>query len=127
MIHVKFPIEPVAKGRPRIGRGRAFTPKKTRDFENKVREHAKHHAIMTKMREPLTGPLEVLVMFNLTKPKTVRREVPEVKPDLDNLVKGLFDGCNGVLWIDDAQIVMMACSKFYAPNTGFIDLYIRQL
>lgn len=48
---------------------------------------------------------------NWSKKKT--RELAEGKevfyknnrPDLDNLMKMTFDVCNGVLWIDDAQIV----------------------
>lgn len=27
------------------------------------------------------------------------------KPDIDNLMKNLFDVCNGIVWIDDARIV----------------------
>lgn len=124
MIHIKFALEPVAKGRPRVGNGRVFTPARTRQFEHSVKTICRHYARMNNF-EPLQGALEVVVMFHLKKPKTVRREMPGVKPDLDNLVKGLFDGCNGILWGDDAQIVMMACSKSYSEGEGHIDLYVK--
>lgn len=124
MIKVRFDLEPLPKGRPRVARGRVYTPAATRIFEHNVATIAKHYARINKL-EPLTGPLEVIVMFNLKKPKSVRRDVPGVKPDLDNLVKGLFDGVNGILWHDDAQVVMLACSKSYAPAEGFIDLLIK--
>jgi Holliday junction resolvase RusA-like endonuclease len=126
MIQCRFKIEPVAKGRPRFGRGVAFTPKKTRVFEHAVNLMAKHHARLNNV-EPMQGPLEVMVMFYLTKPKTVKRDVPAVKPDLENLVKSVFDACNGVFWGDDSQIVMISCSKAYAPNQGYIDLYVKKL
>lgn len=31
----------------------------------------------------------------------------KVKPDWDNLCKNLMDVCNGILWYDDAQIVLI--------------------
>lgn len=34
-------------------------------------------------------------------------------PDLDNLVKGIKDGCTKIIWHDDAQIVEMVVRKFY--------------
>lgn len=123
---IRFKVEPVAKGRPRIGNGRAYTPAKTRVFEHTVATLARHYCRVNR-QEPLTGPLEVAVMFHLKKPKSVKRNVPFVKPDLDNLLKGLFDGCNGILWLDDAQIVMIACSKSYTDEAGWIDLVIKPL
>ena len=127
MIQIKFKIEPVPKGRPRIGNGRAYTPAKTRNFENSIKMLAKHYMRLNGRSEPLKGPLEVLVGFHLKKPKTVRRDLPEVKPDLDNLVKGLFDGCNGVLWVDDAQICMMSVTKSYTGGAGFIELIVKTI
>jgi len=127
MIQLKFKINPIAKGRPRIGNGRAYTPAKTRIFEHSIQTLAKHYMRLNGRIEPLRGPLEVLVAFHLKKPKSVRRELPEVKPDLDNLVKGLFDGCNGVLWIDDAQICMMSVTKTYSLGEGFIELIVKTI
>jgi Holliday junction resolvase RusA-like endonuclease len=40
------------------------------------------------------------------------------RPDLDNYVKGIFDGCNGILWQDDAQIVEITLRKDYARTPG---------
>lgn len=126
MIKMRMSLNPIPKGRPRVARGRVYTPAATRAFENAVKTMARHHARLNNL-EPLDGPLEVMVMFNLKKPGSVRRSEPFVKPDLDNLVKGLFDGLNGVFWQDDAQIVMLSCRKFYAPNEGFIDIYVKKL
>jgi Holliday junction resolvase RusA-like endonuclease len=30
---------------------------------------------------------------------------PTTKPDKDNVIKAVYDGCNGVLWRDDVQVV----------------------
>ena len=38
----------------------------------------------------------------------------ETKPDMDNLLKNLWDACNGLVWIDDRQIVeLLKASKTY--------------
>ena len=39
---------------------------------------------------------------------------PTSKPDVDNVVKGIFDACNEVVWKDDKQVVDVAISKRYA-------------
>jgi Holliday junction resolvase RusA-like endonuclease len=38
------------------------------------------------------------------------------KPDLDNLEKFILDCANGILYIDDAQIVRLSSSKHYSTN-----------
>ena len=39
-----------------------------------------------------------------------------MKPDLDNIAKAVCDGCNGVLYLDDCQIVHLHASKIYDPT-----------
>ncbi|MGE6602614.1 reverse transcriptase domain-containing protein [Lysinibacillus fusiformis] len=41
---------------------------------------------------------------------------PTKKPDLDNLIKGIKDGCNKIIWHDDSQIVDMTVRKFYSEQ-----------
>jgi Holliday junction resolvase RusA-like endonuclease len=38
----------------------------------------------------------------------------QTKPDIDNLIKGLFDACNGVVWKDDNLVVSCKARKCYA-------------
>jgi Holliday junction resolvase RusA-like endonuclease len=45
------------------------------------------------------------------------------KPDIDNLVKGLFDSLNGLLWVDDNRIAQMMVTKVYSNDPG-IELII---
>jgi len=35
------------------------------------------------------------------------------KPDADNVLKGLKDGCNGIVWKDDAQVICIELWKTY--------------
>lgn len=36
------------------------------------------------------------------------------RPDIDNYGKAVLDACNGILWIDDAQVVRMTIEKLYS-------------
>lgn len=39
-----------------------------------------------------------------------------VRPDIDNLQKGIFDALNGVCWKDDSQIVEVLAQKVYVDS-----------
>lgn len=70
--------------------------------------------------EPFDGPLRVQVTFYLPKPRTVTRELPSVKPDLDKLQRALGDMLTiaGII-ADDARIVTWHSSKRYGdPSTA---------
>lgn len=41
---------------------------------------------------------------------------PDVKPDIDNVIKGVMDGLNGIAYKDDKQVVGMMTNKFYAEE-----------
>lgn len=38
------------------------------------------------------------------------------KPDIDNLIKGLFDAANKILWQDDNQVVRCNTTKIYGEK-----------
>jgi len=63
--------------------------------------------------DPFTGPILVEVDFYLKAPMRPRYFKPAVKPDLDNLQKGLFDAMNGIVYKDDCQIVSVTAKKHY--------------
>lgn len=128
-------INPVPKGRPRFskigGFVRSYTPKKTSDYEAQIKTQAQ--AVMT--REPLETPLAAFLYFRLPIPKSYSKkriaaclsglERPTKKPDLDNLAKSVLDGLNGVVYLDDSQIVCLHITKVYNHNPG-VDIMIRE-
>ena len=67
---------------------------------------------------PRQGPLAIEAVFTFLRPKSApkSRTMPEVKPDIDNLVKLLLDALNGVVWRDDAQVVQLVARKVYGET-----------
>jgi Holliday junction resolvase RusA-like endonuclease len=60
--------------------------------------------------------------FYLLRPKTLpKKVVHHVKtPDLDNLVKGIWDALKGITYADDSQVVKLIASKEYHPEPGVL-------
>lgn len=128
LIRIVVHGEPVAKGRPRIGRmsnGRpcAFTPAHTKKYENLVRMEAGH---AMEGRAPYDQPLIVRVIAYMPIPKSFSKKKtidalagylrPIVKPDADNFLKSAVDACNGVVYRDDNIITDMYVSKRYSDR-----------
>jgi len=70
---------------------------------------------------PMDGPLSVLLVFTLPKPKSApkgRTTWPQRKPDLDKLIRATFDALTDAgVWGDDAQVVALMSGKRF-PNEG---------
>lgn len=94
LVSAVLDVAPVVKGRPRLGKGRTFTPQKTRDYEALIGQLIAPHVF----EKNLTDNLFVYARFHVA---TQRRR------DLDNLVKALLDGFNDVVYADDKQVVEM--------------------
>lgn len=123
MISLTLDIEPVAWARTRISRsGHFITAPKMRAFQAHVR--ALIHGSV-----PMVGPLKLIVRFYMKPPMRKVRELPDVKPDLSNLVKNIEDAANGMLWGDDAQIVKIEAEKWYdfASKKGRIEIEVQQI
>lgn len=122
-----IPGQPIAKGRPKFARRGAavvaYTPAKTASYENLVKMAAT--AVMAG-RPPSSGPIALSVELNLQIPASwsaKRRALAAAgaicatkKPDADNVLKGIKDGCNGIVWCDDAQVVRIHLSKRYSDR-----------
>lgn len=125
MIVFTIPGEPVAKGRARAfvrnGRVAHHTPDKTARYENLVKLAA---ADAFGERKPLDGPVALYVEAYLgvgASWSRKRREAalaglerPTKRPDVDNIVKAIKDGLNGVAWIDDSQVVRLVAAKHWS-------------
>lgn len=111
-------------GRPIV---KHYTPEKTRRWEEDARQLARMEMMH---REPLTGPVEITIDAILAVPKSWakwKKEaaeagaiLPTSKPDLDNIEKAAKDALNGIVWIDDAQVVDTNKRKRYGTRPAVI-------
>ena len=69
-------------------------------------------------RPPIAGPVMLRVHFDMPRPKTVKREHPTAKPDVDKLLRAVLDAGTGILWRDDAQVVSVMGRKRYADDVN---------
>lgn len=83
-------------------------------------------------KEPLEGPVSLSVTFHIPMPnswslkkkKSLLGAPVTVKPDADNLVKGIMDAANGILYKDDNQVTDIQAKKRYAYE-GAIELLVE--
>lgn len=120
--------QPVAKGRARMTKtGVAFTPAKTRKWEADARMVARQEM---SGQPPLVGPLCCSIVAVFPVPVSWpnwKRELADKgqlshtgKPDGDNVAKAAKDACNGIVWLDDAQVSELAVSKRYGDTPAVI-------
>lgn len=123
------PGEPQGKGRPRIGRvgqhARMFTPAKTVAYEGLVALAAQE---AMQGRDMITGPvlIELHILHGVPQSMSKKRKamalagelLPMKKPDTDNVLKAICDGCNGVVWKDDVQATDGVFRRRYSETPG---------
>lgn len=125
MVGFTVPGQPQGKGRPRVGKigghARLFTPAATVAYEGLI-AHAAQTALAG--RPLLDGPVGLALFLYCQVPASwsakkqraalAGEHMPTTKPDADNVLKAICDGCNGVLWRDDVQVVDLWVRKRYA-------------
>lgn len=129
-----IPGEPVAKGRARSfvrnGHVAHYTPEKTARYENLVKLAAQQAMGNT---APVEGAVSLVVRAFLAIPASwslkkqraaaIGEIKPTKRPDLDNILKAIEDGANGVVWRDDCQITDTRVSKRY--GTPRVEVEVR--
>jgi len=129
MIIFTIPGEPVAQGRPRFttvnGHARAYDAPKSAEFKNLVSMMA-----ASKMQDlpPSEKPFEVCISVTRSIPASWSKKkkqqalegtvVPTSRPDIDNYIKAVLDGLNGIVFKDDGQVVYVCASKGYGDTPG---------
>lgn len=119
-VHVVIPGEPVAQGRGRVGviklksggvRGSIRDPEKSKSWKAEVR-FAMQRAVGGDRIALPAGPIAVVLVLRFSgstsdhrKGKPAEWRWRAKKPDASNVLKGIEDAGNGILWTDDSQIV----------------------
>lgn len=63
--------------------------------------------------KPHIEPVEIELVFRMTKPRTVTRSEPSVAPDLDKLIRAVLDALTAVAYRDDGQVTRITAIKEY--------------
>lgn len=119
---LEFTVEgaPRGKARPRVTPNGAYTPRKTKDYEELIRwsYRVKYGA------GTLTGEIGAAVTAyfpipaswpKAKKERAAKGEIrPAGKPDADNIAKLVLDSLNGLAYRDDAAIVRLTVEKVYS-------------
>ena len=107
MITFTIPGRPIPKGRPRLGvRGRRayiYTPERTREYEQAVGLCARAAV----QGDALECPVAVKIDLFLHGKRRI---------DVDNCAKSILDGMNGVVYLDDNQVVDLRVRKLREKN-----------
>lgn len=103
--------KPVGKERPRVSRHGPYTPRRTAEYEERV-------AWEVKARNPGLRPdrdhhWRLAVTFVLGD----RRG-----RDLDNLIKTVMDALEGVVWVNDHQVVTIQAAKRYVKDQWYAQI-----
>ena len=128
---------PVGKGRPRAtSRGgfvRMYTDAKTLGFESAVADEAR---IAMREWQAFNTPMQLQLSAYYPIPKSwskKKRQMamdgeihPQVKPDLDNVMKAVLDAMNGVVYVDDSQVINMVATKRYSSDPR-VEVYLHEV
>lgn len=119
------PGVPQGKGRPRVTRNGTFTPKKTRDYEKKVRDcYIAQGGQMFPDDTPLFASITAIfpIPSSLSKKRRAmfngKRHCK--KPDADNVAKAILDALNGVAYRDDSAVSSLIVGKSYGDDARVI-------
>jgi Holliday junction resolvase RusA-like endonuclease len=90
------------KQRPRLGKGgRVYTPPATRRYEQHV-ALAFLAASKGRKRSTYTGPVELHIACTFSDHR---------RRDLDNVIKAILDGLNGIAYADDCQVCTITAER----------------
>lgn len=123
--------EPVAQGRPKFstigGHVRAVDPARSREFKHIVSVLARQRMLDLGIA-PMSCPLKLTIHVFRVPPKSMGKkkgtEACErhtgivTRPDLDNYIKLVSDALNGVVFLDDSQVVAIEADKRYSATPG---------
>lgn len=129
---IKIPGRPRGKARPRFYNGHAYTPKNTRDFEKEIRV-----CYLQQDGRKIDGSVSVNIeaIFKIPESWSKKKKWetidqgkrPDVRPDIDNIVKIVMDALNGIAYDDDSQVVEIKARKIYALGYEGVHVNVEEI
>lgn len=126
-----IPGEPVGKGRPRITKYGTYTPKKTRDYELKVkdcwrRQSGQKFADKAPLLATLTAYFPIPKSTPKKKAASMEGTFHVSRPDCDNIAKAVLDSLNGLAYHDDSAVQITRCWKVYTSREPRVEVTITE-
>lgn len=123
-----IPGPPKGKARPRVVHGHAYTPESTVQYEKQVQQAWRKVAGEWKAEKTQPLALFVSAFYPVPASHSKKRreqeltnfELPTKKPDIDNILKIVMDGLNGVAYDDDKQVVEVIMRKRFSEIPGVV-------
>ena len=121
----EVPGKITGKGRPRVNTitATAYTPTKTKEYEDLVKQY---FIIKYRCAKPLEKRISVCIKAYFAIPKStnkIQKEEmlegnisPVKKPDIDNIAKIILDSLNKLAFKDDNQITKLCVEKIYSEE-----------
>lgn len=115
-----IPGKPYPLKRPRRANfGGMFDPKENIEAKKLVAQIAR-----LAIKSPMDGPVVLCATFLFERPKShygkaLKPSAPvehTQRPDVDNLIKTVLDGLNGIAWADDAQVIEVSGRKGWSSK-----------
>ena len=117
----------VPKQRPRISGRRAYTPKRTKDYEERVLDafRSSYKGFYPAFGKDVPVRICISVIQEIprswSKKKRAQAESGEIVPlsrngDVDNIAKSILDALNGFAYEDDCQVTTLIITKQYGAN-----------
>lgn len=105
-----IPGKPQPKQRPRKAKGRWYTPKATKNYEEKVALYARSGGV-----KEIDGPVALSMAIYM--PDRRRR-------DLDNCAKTVCDGLNGIAYEDDSQVSILHVERYFDTDNPRVEVTV---
>lgn len=140
MIEFIVPGRAVPQPRPRVftansGKTRAINSIKSREYKKLVRLIATSYRNKKRLilsEKPIALTIDVFYSIPKSYTKKKREGIQNliirhtIKPDADNLAKGIMDALTGIFYKDDSQIVNLIVSKNYGVE-DHVRIEIKEL
>jgi Holliday junction resolvase RusA-like endonuclease len=127
----EIPGKITGKARPRVNTntGIAYTPAKTKDYEQLV---VQYFWLKYQKSKPIEGRVKISIIAYFGIPKGTSKKDKELmlnntisptkKPDIDNITKIILDSLNTIAFKDDNQVTKIDIEKLYSENER---VYVR--
>jgi len=128
IIEFTIPGTPQGKARPRLGKSRVYTPTKTVKYEKLIQFYA-YQAM--KGKPIFDWAVTVNMYIFMQRPRSWSNKkyltmnnaeffTPITKPDIDNVIKVVFDAINKIVWNDDKQVTALKVTKLYTNDPRIV-------